>query len=313
MGVENDDGSSPQSEPARIFLVLNPVAGYTLVRFSRQKIERHFASAGWDIRIYETTGHERLKDVVCEALDQGYRILAAAGGDGTISAVASALVNTSIPLAILPLGTGNILARELGIPLNFDRALRLITGAHSVHAVDGMQVGSGFYLANVGVGFSSLSIRNTLRQQKRVLGLSAYLWNIFLQLAGLRIDRFSLVVDGRPMKVRASEVFVANASVLGLQPFSPQAIIRPDDGLLNLCILRTRTALDFMRVAWTVLAVRQDPRPEFVSMKVQQKVSIRTRHPQLVEADGEIIGKTPLEVTLLPGAVQVIVPDRSGG
>ena len=152
------------------YVVFNPVAGAEDPDGLYAAIASHLAAEPGSYEIYRTTGNERMLKVVRQALQRGFNLLIAAGGDGTVSAVASGLADTGIPLAILPTGTGNVLARELRIPLALDAALDLITGAHAIRSIDTMRVGEQHYLLNVSSGLSSLTMRDTGREEKRTLG-----------------------------------------------------------------------------------------------------------------------------------------------
>ncbi len=117
------------------------MAGTSTADVIRQTIDRHFADSAWEKEIYETTGDEDVADVVREALPKGCKLVIACGGDGTVSDVAEALAHTDIPLGILPVGTANVLARELGIPIGLDDACALLAGAHTTTSIDMMRVG----------------------------------------------------------------------------------------------------------------------------------------------------------------------------
>src|SRR5258706_6703522 len=129
---------------SRIFVVLNPMAGSGTAEDVRQALDRHFAASAWQQEIYETTGEEQIPDIVRGALGRGCDMVVAAGGDGTVSDVAEALVHTDVPLGILPVGTANVLARELGIPIGLDGACELMVGEHMATSIDAMQVGEHY-------------------------------------------------------------------------------------------------------------------------------------------------------------------------
>ena len=204
-----------QGDATKAFVVLNPVAGNSDVNIVRQALEEHLGNGNWHYEIHETTGQERLADVVCVALDQGFDAFVAAGGDGTVSGVVSGLVHSKHPLAIIPVGTGNTLARELDIPLNVEDALGILVGDHEVRTIDAIQIGDRFFVLNVGVDVSAVMMRDTRRENKRRLGLIAYLWTGLKKLICWQAHRFAVVVDGQKDTFRASEVVVANSGAIG--------------------------------------------------------------------------------------------------
>jgi diacylglycerol kinase family enzyme len=124
----------------RVYIVLNPVAGTDDSRKVKKLITQHFEAQPWRYEIYTTTGEEQLGKIVKQALAQAPDLCVAAGGDGTVAGVASGLVHSPIPLGIVPCGTGNAMARELGIPLQIPSALEMLTGEHTLRSFDALQI-----------------------------------------------------------------------------------------------------------------------------------------------------------------------------
>jgi diacylglycerol kinase (ATP) len=294
----------------KAFVVLNPVAGNSDVNIVRQALEEHLGNGDWHYEIYETTGQERLADVVSVALDQGFDVFVAAGGDGTVSGVVNGLAHSNHPLAIIPVGTGNTLARELDIPLDVEDALAILVGEHEVRTIDAIQIGDRFFVLNVGVGVSAVMMRDTHREDKRRLGLIAYLWMGLKKLIDWQVHRFDVVVDDQEDTFRASEVVVANSGAIGDPAFRWWPQVRLDDGRLDVCVVRARNAIDCLKLAWSVLLGRQRHDSNMRCLRADQSVVITAGQPLPVQGDGELIGHTPVQVDVVPGAVQVIVPPR---
>lgn len=292
-----------------VFLVLNPVSGLTQPEVVRSRFEAVFQAEGWMTRVYQTTGQESLADVVRKALADGAEMVVAAGGDGTISAVSSGMTYSHVPLGILPTGTWNALAHNLGIPILFEDALHLLVTSQRRIKMDALEINGRDYLLNVGVGLSAAVIQNTQRQQKRKFGFLAYAWNLIAQMAGLRLRQFRLGLDGREVKVRASELMVVNSSILGLGELPTVLDIHPDDGRVEIIAICAPTVIALIGVALNFLIGRRKHIPGFLSFSAIRNITIRARQRNVVQADGEIIGHTPLEINLRPGAVAVIVPE----
>jgi YegS/Rv2252/BmrU family lipid kinase len=292
----------------RVFVILNPVAGTRTAEDVRLALERHLATGETFCEIHETNLDDRPEELAREARERGFDLVAAAGGDGTVSAVANGLVGSATPLGIIPNGTANVLARELGIPVDLEGACQLLAGAHDFKEVDGMRVGDQHYFTQVGVGIDALMIRDTGREAKRRFGRIAYLWTAFTRLLGFQARRFFLAVDGRKSRHRASQVLVANAGILGQPPFRWGPDIRPDDGRLDVCIIRARNLLDYLKLARYVLLGQHKKSPNVRYLASERDVFIDTRRPLPVQADGEIIGETPVRVFAAPRAVRVVVP-----
>jgi YegS/Rv2252/BmrU family lipid kinase len=297
-------------ENKTVFLVLNPVSGLTQPEVVRSRFETVFQAEGWMTRVYQTTGQESLADVVRQALADGAEMVVAAGGDGTISAVSSGMTYSNVPLGILPTGTWNALAHNLGIPILFEDALHLLITSQRRIKMDALEISGRDYLLNVGVGLSAAVIQNTQRQQKRKFGFLAYAWNLIAQMAGLRLRQFRLGLDGREVKVRASELMVVNSSILGLGELPTVLDIHPDDGRVEIIAICAPTVIALIGVALNFLIGRRKHIPGFLSFSATRTITIRARQRTVVQADGEIIGHTPLEINLRPGTVAVIVPEE---
>ncbi len=296
------------SEKRRIFLVLNPVSGVHSPDMVWRRFKQRCEEAGHEVNVYRTTGDENLKSIVQSAAAQGYDLFVAAGGDGTVSAVADGLYGTRIPLAILPVGTWNALARNLEIPLLIDPAIRLITGEHRELEIDGMLINGRLYLLNAGAGLSAETMEKTERRQKRMFGWLAYIWNIVLQFFGLQLHSFSINVDGTPLRVRASEVMIMNSNLTAIKEISNRLELRPDDGKLELCVVRARSLPGFLLMVWNILVRKPYRNPRFEVYAVTRSAVVRTRRPVRTQADGDILGYTPLEVQVVPKAARLIVP-----
>src|SRR5215207_2304874 len=294
---------------ARIFVVLNPMAGSANAADIRQALERHL---GEQIQtdIYETTGDdaEDIVAIVRAELANNPSVVVAAGGDGTISQVAEALIGTDTRLGIIPVGTANIFARELGIPLDLEAACALLDGQPHITSVDAMKVGEQYFVLQIGIGIDSLMIRDTDRQSKHRFGRAAYLWTAFTRLIGYQPMRFTLVADGKRMRPRASQVLIANGGVLGAPPFRWGPNIRPDDGKIDVCIVSARTALDYLGLIWHTLVGQQRRDRNVRYLTAERSIAVSADHPLPIQADGEIIGDTPIQIEVVPDALKVIVP-----
>ncbi len=292
-------------------MVINPVSGIGDIKIFQDKLEQHFTQAGWEYTIYQTTGDEILRDIVHECVSQPYDMVVACGGDGTISQAASGLVGSRIPLGVIALGTWNALARNMGIPIDTDEALRLITGPHTVREIDGLEVNDNIYLINVSTGLSSSMIHGTKRTAKRRFGFLAYIWNLLLQLVGLRRIGFHLVIDDRHRKVRAAEVMVVNGGFVGLGELPTKFNVQPDDGVIDVCIIKPRSIFGFIAVAWNILVRGKKRDPEFRYFSAHESVTIKTKKPIIVQGDGEEVGTTPIEIRVIPHAVSLIISEAS--
>jgi len=299
---------APVVRASRVFVILNPSAGQGAVEDVRAALGRRFNCADGSCDIHVTKGHEKLAELARAAVERGCDVVIAAGGDGTISGVADGLVGTTTPLGIIPLGTANVLARELGLPLDTEGACALLAGPHRVANLDAIEIEGQYYFTQVGIGIDALMIRDTTREQKRRFGRLAYLWTGLLCLLGFQPRRFRLAVDDRKSRPRASQVILANSGTMGQPPLRWGPDIRPDDGRIDVCILRARTLLDYLVFGWHVLLGRQQASRHVRYFTAQRSIAVSTSKPLPVQADGEIIGQTPIAARVVPRAVRVVVP-----
>jgi diacylglycerol kinase (ATP) len=299
---------APQVE--RVFVVLNPVAGLTDAVSARERIEEFCSTMGWDCKIHETAPEDDLKGLVQGALNEGVDLIIAAGGDGTVSGVVSGMVNSEVPMVILPAGTGNALARDLGIPLDIEQALAVLGDKYAVRTLDVMEINEkDFFVLNVSVGLSSLTMRTTAREEKRRFGMLAYLWRAVGRIAHSELHRFRVIADGEQFKVAATEVMIANSKLMGLQPQFNGVVVDANDGKLDLFILRAASAGDYISVASGFLFRTEIHKNRNVRyLQVRDRIEIRSEFPLPVQADGEEIGNTPVRVRLVPNALRVVVP-----
>ncbi|MFP4344131.1 MAG: diacylglycerol/lipid kinase family protein [Anaerolineales bacterium] len=295
----------------KVFIVLNPVAGTTDPDDVRVMFGECGDEGGLECEVYETQEDDDVTAIVREALGNHFDLVVVAGGDGTVSSVASALVNTEIPLAILPAGTGNVFAQELGVPEDLEEAMSLLLGEHKVRCVDVMQTDERYCLLNVGVGMSASMMEDTERDQKRSLGFFAYILAGVKKALGYQPHRFNITIDGKRQKVHASEVMVVNSPALGTSTIRLQDGIRLDDGQMEVCFLQTKSVLDYAKIGTSLLLAREKQSPHIHCIKVDEELTIEADEEVGVQGDGDLLGTTPVTVRLVPQALQVIVPRDS--
>jgi len=293
-----------------LFVIFNPVAGTNNPASVRQAFEHHFNTNTCRYELYETTGNENVSQIARDAARRGFDVVIAAGGDGTISQVADGLIEHEVPLAIIPVGTANGLAQELGISANLDEACRLVVESRTTTSIDAMHIGEMFAVLNVGIGIDSVAIRDTGREQKRRFGRLAYLWAGVKQMLGFQPRRFSIAVDNHHRRYHAAQVQLANGGVIGNHLFRWGADVRPDDRVVDVYIISARNLLDYLIIAWFILTRQQKRSRRLRYLRAQRSVVIHADKPLPVHADGEIIGDTPVTIRIVPGAVRVVVPSE---
>jgi YegS/Rv2252/BmrU family lipid kinase len=290
----------------RAFVVLNPKSGRADVDRLRQLLAGRLDEHGWVYDFHEMTGDEDVAAIVRDASARGTDLVIAAGGDGTVASVVNGVWQSSASIGILPAGTGNLLARAMGIPNGVEPALDLIVGDHALQALDLMQIGDQVFVLDVSAGLSARAMRDTPPERKKRFGVLAYAWPIVRDLFHLRRRDFNLTIDGRRMSIRASEILVANGA---FPPGAPEGF---NDQQFNVYILAARNLPDYLRVIWEFVRRSGRGKAALRTLTVRKSITIEAvRQPQPVQADGEPLGSTPITVQLIPSAIRVIVPPRT--
>jgi diacylglycerol kinase (ATP) len=293
----------------KAFVILNPAAGKKAHESVREALGRHFAASNIEYEVHETLKGEKPGEIVRARMRDGFDLVVAAGGDGTVSDVIDGLIGSSKPLGIIPTGTGNLIARELGIPDDVDAAVEVIASAPRSRRIDAMRIGRRMFVLNASVGISAAVMGSTTRKSKNRFGRIAYVATTVGKMFTLRPRYLVVAVDGKAHAYRAVEVAIMNCGMLAkmLYPKGPE--IRIDDGHLDVWILGLKTIRDYPRYIRGIMEGRPvDLLARFIN--AEGRVTIRSNVPLPVQADGDIIGTTPVEVELLPGAVTVLVPEQ---
>jgi len=277
----------------------------------RRIVNAALSRAGWAEPIwYETTVADPGRGQAQAAAEAGVEVLFVCGGDGTVRSCASGLVGTEVALAVLPCGTGNLLAANLGlgtdlaagIEVAIDRGRRQLD-VGVVH-VDGVE--DAYFTVMAGMGFDAQLLAATPETTKARIGWPAYVMGAVRHLRD-RPMRVSIRIDDHPpLRRRARSVLVANVGRLqGGVRLLPDA--EPDDGCLDVAVLTPRTLRHWVSLVWAVLLRhRRVPRME---VHRGRRVVITSDRPQPRELDGDLIdpGRT-LRVAIRPRALWLCVP-----
>ncbi|MFD8060060.1 diacylglycerol kinase family protein [Streptomyces cyaneofuscatus] len=299
-------------------VIVNPTVTDTA---TRDRLRLVLAQRGHkDVAFVETTERDTGGGQAADAVRGGAGLVVACGGDGTIRAVADALAGTGVALAVVPCGTGNLLARSLGLPLDPVDALAAgLTGerrALDLGAISGDGIARTHFTAMAGAGLDATVMESTSDRAKSALGWPAYVLAGLGQLRSPRL-RLAVALDGGPALHRTARlVLVANiGTVQGGTALVPGA--RPDDGLLDLALFDPRGAGGWLRVVGVLL---RGSRPtgggtangahggpvEFFTFRHAELTFTR---PQPREVDGDPV--TPgrrIIAEVRPGALTVLLP-----
>jgi diacylglycerol kinase (ATP) len=292
-------------------LITNPASRRGLALYEQTRQAMREAGIFCDAVLTEHPGHAA---TLARTLAPQYDLVFTLGGDGTAMEVIGALAPNGPPVGILPGGTGNLLARALGIPLAIRRAIPVLL-AGDVTRIDlgRLEEGKGEhdrrFAIGVGVGIDAAMIAETSPQWKRRIGISAYV--VVAARAILRQDRFTVRVTAGDQVIErsASAVLIANFGSLLNNLITLGENIRYDDGLLNACVFDPQTFRDAVRIMWKLIL--RDFRPDpAMSYLAGSRITVETDPTRIAQADGDIIGTSPFSVVTEPLAGCIIIPHR---
>ena len=258
-----------------------------------------------DLIVTERPGHAA---EVADQRGRQYDAVFTLGGDGTVMEVIGTLAESTVPIGVLPGGTGNLIARVLGIPLSVSAAVDALLDGDEARIDLGSISGHRFAFA-AGVGIDARMVETTPTALKGRFGVLAYFWTG--ARAALRQEQFAVkaTVDGVLHERTATMVMVANFGAVFRDLITLGPGIRQDDGLLDLCVFSPRGLRDSVRITWRLLRkdFRTDPCMLYTAGK---RIRIETDPARPVQADGDLVGMTPFDVVVEPLAAHVLVPRR---
>jgi len=291
----------------RAILFYNSEAGQSNILEHRGIIQSHFKKHQIQLVTYLIPDLRLdIEEIIRKGISQGVELFIGAGGDGTVSLVGNALVGTEFPLGIIPLGTGNLLAKELGIPTSLQDALETITAKNPpTKKIDTFLINSHHYVLNVSVGISPNVMAMTPPEEKQKLGVKAYLIRMIQQLLGLELHRFDIEYDRKRISINASEILLTNSRTIGFESLKWSEIVSLDDGKLDLFIFRARNIFDVLGLILSIFR-KKETRTLVKFVQFSDYCRIETRSEMNTQADGDLLGKTPVEVSINPLSLNII-------
>ena len=292
-----------------VVVIVNGGAGQGHDEAAADDLRAKLKDAGLDAELVLADGGEQMIATARRALEEGARLVAAGGGDGTINAVASVMVGSGVPFGVLPLGTLNHFAKDLGIPLDLGDAVRnLATGRPA--QVDVGEVNGRIFLNNSSLGLYPDIVRDREKQQRR-LGRGKWTAAAWAALAALRRYPFlsmRLTVKDETLARRTPFVFIGN-NAYTMEGLSIGERARLDEGVLSLYVAQRPTRLGLLRFAFDALRGRLGEERDFDVLHAPEFDIDTHRKRLLVATDGEVTAMNPpLRYRMRPGALTVLVP-----
>ena len=294
----------------RILVIFNPAAGQRRLSNVPRKIDEHFTQQNLEFEIRET---ERGGDALRWARSahaEGYDLVAAAGGDGTVRECVEGIMRSGaqVPLAQIATGSGNVTARAFSIPLDLKKALDTITtGKVTRFDVGYLPEHDRHFVFIVGAGYDARLIHDTPRHLKQSLGFSAYLLSGVKHFFSVRPVKIELELDNNLRRIKAHTIMAINIGSIAAIDWAVAPDIDAHDGKLNIMVMSSRSLLGSIIVLMKILTNRYYGYGDLKHYQAQ-RIRVTADPPLPVQIDGEPLGMTPFVAHVIPNGMPFVVP-----
>jgi diacylglycerol kinase (ATP) len=292
----------------RIQVIVNPAAGNNepILNTLNDKFKEY--DVEWDARVTHKEGDgTRLAQ---EAVANGFDLVASYGGDGTISEVTRGLINTGVPLAVLPGGTANALAMGLGVPFNLPGAIDAIFNSR-VEAMDMGDANGRTFVLRADMGLSTKMTQQANRELKDRFGVVAYAISGLQAITQPETVVYQLTVDGQEIEAEGVACIITNHNELGAMGLKFVPNVRAGDGLLDAFVVKDTISVFAAAAAQLTGADNGDQEPQGLQHWQGKEFRVHAAEPQDYSVDGDPVGQSPLEVKVLPQVLRILVPENN--
>jgi len=304
----------PVERRKRAAVIYNPTKVTDWVTF-RRHVEYELRTRGWDKALWlETSTDDPGRAMTAQAVREGVDLVLGAGGDGTIRVICSGLAGSGISFGLIPAGTGNLLARNLGIPLDEAAALDVaFDGLDKEIDLVALSVDGGpedHFAVMAGIGIDAVIMEGTNPVLKRTVGSAAYFLSAAQHAGHPALQATIRVDDGPTLTRKAHVIIIGNVGFLqGKIPLIPGA--RADDGLLDLLVASPRRVRDWVRLTTQVLT-RQQRTDSQLDRLTGRRVTIKVDGRDHFQMDGDTVGEcSTMTAEIRPGALRMRIPRDS--
>lgn len=295
--------------PRRVFAVINPATGQGSVQRLAALLRRRANKHGVELEIRVTDHPEHATELARQCCENDVDIVIAVGGDGTVSEVVTGVIDADIVVGIVPTGSTNMIAKDLGIPLRLSAAADIAMGAGKSTEFDVGHVGEATFMHMAGAGYDAEIMRSASGVWKRRIGWPAYLWPA---IKHLRSDPFEaeICLDGERSHWNARMVLCAIGGSIIHPRFTVGDGIDRQDGLLDVIIYNPPHALQAVTaLGWILL--RKPSRSRWHHQMRGRRAVLTADRPVAFEADGNPMGELPVTVEMLDYRVRIFTPRRN--
>ncbi len=295
-----------ESSKKRICFIINPISGRKRKRDIYKLVFERLDQEQFQIEIKYTRFARHASLLSKEAVESKTDIIVAVGGDGTINEVASELINTNTTFAIIPTGSGNGLARHLGIPRSIPKALHLINSGKFIK-IDTATINEKPFISLAGVGFDALVAKIFAKNRKR--GFVTYFKIVTDNFFRYKPKQYKIYLDdGEMILTRALFITFANSNQFGYNTtIAPNAKLT--DGKLDVCIIQKPKVFELPLIA-NLLLLKKIDKSAHVKIVQSSRITVERKKNKVVNIDGEPIKlKKNLEIKVNPSSLKVIIPE----
>lgn len=295
----------------RIRIIINPAAGKDESILPVINTSMKEAGITWEASITHEAGDavRFAKAAVKEKIDA----LAVYGGDGTLMEAISGLIGSKVPLIILPGGSANVMANELGIPKDLKEACMLIGQVPiKMKTIDVGQFDKRHFIVGISFGFAADLVKGAGRETKNMMGILAYFLSAAAALKKAKKAVYHLTIDGQEHEVRGLTCIIANTGNLGFSTISFDKHIDVSDGLLDVVVVRKANLSMLKLMAVTLLRRERPHNVELVKHWQGRDITVSSSPLQTVQCDGEVLEKCSLHIKVIPRAINVLIPKEKG-
>ncbi|MGQ0813641.1 MAG: diacylglycerol/lipid kinase family protein [Gemmatimonadota bacterium] len=302
----------PAPFDARTLIIVNPKAGQDALPALLRKLGGAFAARHVNFDIVSTGAQGHAADLAREAAASGYKCVCVVGGDGSIAEAATGLVGTNLPLAVIPRGTANQVALNLGIPRAFEAAVETAVNGTPTPIDLGNIDGRAFALV-AGAGYDAAVMAAATREMKERWGFGAYIYGALKEALAMQPARFRITADAQELEISAVSVMIANVGALFTKyipvrfPLTPKPHGSWHDGLFDVVIVAPKSVPGWAGVLWNAALTKFTGNESLIHLQART-VRIETDQPVPTQIDGDPVGSTPLTATVIERGVRIMLP-----